>query len=371
MENMALRPQVRFHPTPDFWRNRRVLVTGHTGFKGGWLTLWLSLLGAKVCGLALPPEGRPNFFEAIDLASLCVHRLGDICVQEDVAAAMRASDPEIVFHLAAQSLVRRSYRDPVLTIATNVMGTTHLLEACRTASRIQGIVVLTSDKVYENRERNEPYREDEPLGGHDPYAASKACADLIATSYRRAFLAKQGPPSVALATARAGNVIGGGDWAEDRLLPDLVRAFSTGTIAKIRAPQAVRPWQHVVDVTRGYLMLAQALTTDSMSTPSAVNFGPISGTATVGNIADGFTRAWGNGTSWQTVPDLFGAHEATMLAVDPSVARHSLGWECKIPLHRALEMTASWYRHHAAGASPLKLREFTLTQIADAGCEAT
>jgi len=365
LKDLALPTEARFRPIAEFWRDRRVLVTGHTGFKGGWLTLWLSSLGARVWGMALPPEGPPNFFEAVDLAPLCTHRVGDVRKNDDIAAAVRAADPEIVFHLAAQSLVRRSYRDPLGTIATNVIGTAQLLDACRSAPRLRAAVIVTSDKVYENRERHEPYRENESLGGHDPYAASKACADLITASYRRSFFPDE--TSGALATVRAGNVIGGGDWAEDRLLPDLARAFSANLPGHIRRPQAVRPWQHVVDVTRGYLMLARALAEAKDSCPSAVNLGPKSDGITVGEIADQFTRAWGDNRRWQHDPDPEGAHEAGFLAVDSTLAFESLGWTCEIPVAQALAMSAAWYKRHAEGATPSDLRAFTLAQIAETG----
>lgn len=356
----------RFYPTVEFWRGRRVLVTGHTGFKGGWLTMWLTQLGAHVSGFALLPDRSPNFFEAIKLEHLCDHRLGDIRNIDDLVAAFHAARPEIVFHLAAQALVRQSYRDPLTTIATNVMGTAHVIEACRQSASVRAVVVVTSDKVYENPESSLPHHEDDPLGGHDIYAASKACADIIAQSYSRAHLTATGAIPIFLATARAGNVIGGGDWAEDRLIPDLARAFAAGNAAAVRAPTAIRPWQHVLDVVRGYLMIARALIEQGLLCPRTVNLGPDQTVATVGEIAEGFACEWGNGQTWCNEPEAGAPYEAKYLALDATLALRALGWQTRLTLARSLAMTATWYRLHAAGEGPSGLRKLSLAQIAEA-----
>lgn len=355
-----------FHPTIEFWRGRRVMVTGHTGFKGGWLALWLTKLGATVSGFALAPDGSPSFFEAINLKELCDHQIGDICNLENLVNAVRSAKPEIVFHLAAQALVRRSYRAPLTTIATNVMGTAHLIEACRLAGGVRAIVNITSDKVYENPERSLPHRESDPLGGYDIYSASKACADIIARSYSRAFLNAAGITPISLATVRAGNVIGGGDWAEDRLIPDLVRAFTSGKTAHIRAPRAVRPWQHVLDVTRGYLMIARALIEQNNSCPPAINLGPDLTAMTVGEIADGFAREWGRGAAWCHHVEVDAPKEANHLTLDAALARASIGWKSQFSLAQSLSMTASWYRSHAEDKDEKALRNLSLAQIAEA-----
>ena len=256
---------------PDFWRGRRVLLTGHTGFKGSWLSLWLQAMGAELHGLALAPDSSPALFDEARVAEGMTSHLGDIRDLATVRATFDATRPEVVLHLAAQPLVRASYADPVATYACNVMGTVHELEAARATPGVRAVVNVTTDKVYENREWRWGYREDEPLGGHDPYSSSKACADLVASAYRRSFLQAQG---VRLASARAGNVIGGGDWAADRLVPDLLRAFDAGQSPEIRHPAAVRPWQHVLEPLAGYLLLAQRLCLEGEAFAQAWNFGP-------------------------------------------------------------------------------------------------
>jgi CDP-glucose 4,6-dehydratase len=253
------------------WNGRRVLVTGHTGFKGSWLTLWLNAMGAKVTGLALPPPTEPSLFEAARIGELIHHIEGDVRDPHAVRDAFDASDPEVVFHLAAQPLVRLSYAEPAATYATNVMGTVHVLEAARHAPAVKAIVCITSDKCYENREWTWPYRECDPMGGHDPYSSSKGCAELAISAWRRSFFGDDGP---LLASARAGNVIGGGDWASDRLVPDLVRAFEVGAAPLIRSPHSVRPWQHVLEALRGYIMLAERLLAGEREFADGWNFGP-------------------------------------------------------------------------------------------------
>ena len=336
-------------PDPAFWRDRRVFLTGHTGFKGAWLGLWLHRLGARVHGFALPPESSSL---AADLGTAhLVSTHGDIRDPAALAAAVAAADPEIVLHLAAQSLVRVSYRAPIDTFATNVMGTAHVIEAARHAPRVRALVCVTSDKCYENREWSRAYRETDALGGHDPYSASKACAEILAASWRRSFLTDRTPP-LALATARAGNVIGGGDWAADRLIPDCIRAFVAGRTVAIRNPRATRPWQHVLEPLCGYLILAETLFDRGTDAAAAWNFGPPA--ADVRPVADVVARlaqTWGDGAAWRidAAPQ---PHEAGTLAVDAARARARLGWRPRLTLETALDWTARWYR---AGTDPARL----------------
>lgn len=320
------------------FQGRRVLVTGHTGFKGSWLSLWLTRLGAAVGGLALAPATDPNHFGLLDLPMVSL--LGDIGEPEAVANAFHRLRPEIVFHLAAQPLVRRSYREPVETFAANVMGTVHILEACRNCPDTRAVVVVTSDKCYANQEWAWGYREVDPLGGHDPYSASKAAAEVVAASYRAAFFDGHGP---LLATARGGNVIGGGDWSEDRLLPDLVRAMAAGRPLEIRSPTALRPWQHVLDCLHGYLVLAAGLAGGDRRLADAWNFGPApSANATVSDILDKAARLW-PALRWSTTPAPQ-PHEAGLLCLDSAKAQAILGWRPVWNLDESLTRTISWYR---------------------------
>ncbi|HEV7577166.1 MAG TPA: CDP-glucose 4,6-dehydratase [Caldimonas sp.] len=331
-------------PDRSFWRGKRVLLTGHTGFKGAWLALWLRRLGAEVTGLALR-AADPSLYRLVDLETTIASRVVDLRDAAAVAAAVRAARPEIVFHLAAQALVRASYRDPLATFATNTMGTAHLLDALRDAADVRVAVVVTTDKVYRNREWAYPYREDDALGGHDPYSASKAAAELVAASYRSAFLAAQG---VAIATARAGNVIGGGDWCEDRLIPDAVRAWSTGTVLRVRRSSAVRPWQHVLDPLAGYLRLAQKLW-DSSARADAYNFGPRTDeAASVGEVIALARAAYGVG-EWSADAEAGGPHEAGRLALEVARARSELGVAARWSLAEAVERTMRWYRRQHEG----------------------
>lgn len=350
---------------------RRVLVTGHTGFKGAWLTFWLRELGAEVTGLALPPDTDPSLFSEIELASLCRHLTGDIREAGDLAQHVREASPEVVFHLAAQSLVRRSYREPLATIATNVLGTAHLLEAVREFGRPCAIVVVTSDKCYENREQAAGYREDDPLGGHDTYSASKAAAEIVTAGYRRSFFP---PPKirfhgVALATARAGNVLGGGDWSADRLIPDAVRALGAGEPLRVRNPDSIRPWQHVLDPLAGYLLLGMRLResadAERASYCEAWNFGPGEENArAVAEVAEEFLRRWGSGR-WEPARDGSAPHEAGRLHLSIEKARNRLGWEPRWGFSETIRRTADWYRAHAAGAGAAALRELMRNQIHD------
>jgi CDP-glucose 4,6-dehydratase len=348
------RPQARF------WAGRRVLVTGHTGFKGAWLSLWLAQLGAEVCGFADGVPTVPSLYEAARVADVVESVTGDVRDGDGVAAAVARLRPEIVLHLAAQPLVRRSFADPVPTFAVNVMGTVHVLEAVRRAGGdIRAVVVVTSDKCYENREWPWAYREREAMGGHDPYSASKGAAELVTASYRSSFFG--GDDAAAVATARAGNVIGGGDWAQDRLVPDIARAVAAGEPVRVRNPDAVRPWQHVLNPLAGYLVLAQRLCEDRAAAARAFNFGPAEDDARpVGWIVQRLAQAWGDGAvRFEPDPGPH-PHEAHHLKVDSSLARSVLGWRPGWDLEQALDQTAGWYRATAGGADA---RATTLAQL--------
>lgn len=345
----------------SFWKGRRVLLTGHTGFKGAWLTLWLEKLGAEVTGYALPPVGEPNMFELVHAGrdASAVHDVRDLA---GLRAAVRRCDPQVIFHLAAQALVRKSYQEPVETYATNVMGTVNLLEAARSASSLQAIVVVTSDKCYENREWPWGYREIDPMGGYDPYSNSKGCAELVVSAWRNSYfnVERHAEHGVALATARAGNVIGGGDWSEDRLVPDLLRAFAGGHPAAIRNRNAVRPWQHVLEPLHGYMMLAQKLGTEGPRWAQAWNFGPLDSDARpVSWIADALARAWGGGAGW-TDDGGHHPHEAAWLKLDCSRARQELRWQPRWDLSRALGAIVEWHQAHLRGED---MRDVSLRQI--------
>lgn len=322
-----------------------VLVTGHTGFKGSWLCLWLRELGAQVSGIARDPDSTPNHWNLLQLDVL--DRRVDVRDFASLSQAIDSIRPAIVFHMAAQPLVRRSYRDPLETWSTNVMGTANVLEACRGTASVRAIVIITTDKCYENREWHWGYRESDQLGGHDPYSASKAAAELVAASYRTAFWGgSNGAPL--LATARAGNVIGGGDWSEDRLIPDLVRALAAQQPLEIRSPQATRPWQHVLEPLSGYLALGQRLIEGNAQFAQAWNFGPdLEGNQSVREILEGLRAHWPQ-LEWRLGNSLH-PHEAKLLYLDSSKARQELGWKPVWGLERTLAATADWYRDHYAG----------------------
>lgn len=325
------------------YQDRKVLLTGHTGFKGSWLALWLAQLGARVTGAALPPGTMPNHWDLLGL-NLADHRL-DMRDGAAVAELVAGAQPEIVFHLAAQPLVRRSYRDPLETWSTNVMGTANLLEACRQAPSVRAIVVITSDKCYENLERPAGYRETDRLGGHDPYSASKAAAELVVASYRRAFFDAPNAPLVA--SARAGNVIGGGDWSEDRLIPDLVRALVGRSSLEIRSPHATRPWQHVLESLSGYLLLGQRLLEGRRDLAEGWNFGPeTEGNRTVAEMLKRLSAHWPE-LAWQPSTRLE-PHEAALLHLDSAKAKAQLGWKPIWGLDETLTATAGWYRRFLA-----------------------
>ncbi len=343
------------------WRDRKVFLTGHTGFKGGWLALWLQHLGARVSGFALAPPTTPSVFELAQVQRGMVSTIGDIRNRSALEAALRASEAEVVFHLAAQPLVRRSYAQPFETYETNVLGTVRLLEAVRATPSVRAVVVVTSDKCYDNKEWAWGYRENEPLGGFDPYSSSKACAELVTAAYRSSFFqaATAGAP-VALASARAGNVIGGGDWAEDRLLPDILRAFAAARPVRIRNPRARRPWQHVLEPLSGYLQLAAALLADGPAHARAWNFGPgDEADRTVQWIVQRAAELWGDDARWEL--DSGGQpHEAEQLRLDSTCARSQLHWSPRWNLEQALERVVDWHRAQRAGRN---MREFTLAQI--------
>ena len=335
-------------PSHQFWAGRRVLLTGHTGFKGAWCARWLSRLGADVFGLSLPPEEGQTLWEASGRPGDHAVGFGDIRDADQVAGVFARVQPNIVLHMAAQALVHRSYDDPKETFDTNVMGLVHILDAARATQSVRAIVNVTSDKCYENREQVWAYRENEPMGGSDPYSASKGCSELVTASYRRSFFSRG---DQLLASGRAGNVIGGGDWSRDRLIPDCVRAFTAGQAVSIRNRQATRPWQHVLEPLSGYLLLAQALVERGNEVADGWNFGPPDDDAWhVGRVADTLVSLWGDGASWHEDENAW-PHEAMLLRVDATKARVGLGWRPRLDTATALAWTIEWYRAVLGGAS--------------------
>lgn len=330
----------------DFWRGKKVLLTGHTGFKGSWLSLWLQKLGAEVVGFALDPPTEPSLFAAAQVAQGMHSIIGDVRDGQRLQEVVRAHQPEIVFHLAAQPLVRYSYKDPIETLSTNVMGTANMLEAVRHSNSVRVVVSITSDKCYENKEWHWGYREVDALGGHDPYSASKAAAELVIATYRNSYFspATYQQHGVAVASTRAGNVIGGGDWAMDRLLPDIMRALMAGEPVLIRSPRATRPWQHVLEPLNGYIMLAECLWQDGPRFAQAWNFGPQDDDVKpVSWIVDYVTQIWGEGASW-VMDGAEQPHENTFLKLDCSLAKSQLGWAPKLNLATALEWIVAWFQ---------------------------
>ncbi len=348
---------------PAFWSGKRVCLTGHTGFKGSWLALWLARLGAEVRGYSLPPSTVPSLHALAGATGGLQSEIADIRDLERLKTSFQDFRPEIVLHLAAQPLVRRSYVDPVETYSTNVMGTVNLLEAVRACGSVRSVVVVTSDKCYENREWQWGYRENEPMGGYDPYSNSKGCSELVTASYRSSFFnaSRYADHGVAIATGRAGNVIGGGDWSEDRLVPDILRALAVGESANIRNPHAVRPWQHVMEPLRGYLMLAERLYVDGPRWAEPWNFGPSDAdTQPVSWIADRLVGLWGNRAAWHTEAQADAPHEASWLKLDCSKARQTLGWIPRWNLMQSLSAIVEWQRAWLDGADMAKV---TLEQI--------
>jgi CDP-glucose 4,6-dehydratase len=338
MEDLGLSAN---HMNPQFWRDKRVFLTGHTGFKGSWLSLWLQSLGAEVQGFALAAPTSPSLFEEARVGEGMASLFADVRDLDAVRRCMSAFKPDVVLHMAAQALVRPSYTDPVGTYATNVMGTVHVLEAARHVDSVRCIVNVTTDKCYENREWVWGYREDEPMGGHDPYSNSKGCSELVTSAYRRSFFQKNGP---ALASARAGNVIGGGDWAADRLVPDILRAFESGVPVRVRNPNATRPWQHVLEPLGGYLTLAEHLWLKGQDVAEGFNFGPMDHDARpVQWIVEQMASAWGDSASWQQDGGEH-PHEAHYLKLDISKARQRLGWQPRWSLDLALQRIVQWHR---------------------------
>lgn len=324
----------------DFWRDKRVFVTGHTGFKGSWLSLWLGDMGATVKGYALEPPTNPSLFEQAHVADVIESDIGDIRDLNRLSGSMRAFNSDILIHMAAQPLVRLSYKDPIQTYDTNVMGTVKVLEAARSCQNLKAIINVTTDKCYENREWVWGYRENEPMGGYDPYSSSKGCAELVTSAYRRSFMQEQG---IGLASVRAGNVVGGGDWAEDRLVPDILRAFEQDKPVIVRNPAATRPWQHVLEPLSGYLMLAQKLYAEPERYASGWNFGPLDEDAKpVGAILDLMVAQW-PGARWELDGGVH-PHEAGYLKLDISKARTELGWEPTWGLKKTLGKIIQWHR---------------------------
>jgi CDP-glucose 4,6-dehydratase len=347
----------------SFWKNRRVFLTGHTGFKGSWLSLWLNELGADSTGYAIDPPTQPNLFEQASVAKVIRSIYGDVRDLAQLRTAVDQCRPEVVIHMAAQSVVRRGYDDPVETYSSNVMGTVNVLEALRQAQRPCAVVIVTSDKCYQSRNSGPGYREEEPMGGRDPYSNSKGCAELVTAAYRESFFpsALIERHGVTVASARAGNAIGGGDWTSDQLIPDLMRAFLTGKPCLIRNPLAIRPWQFVLEPLRGYLMLAEKLSEDGRTFGSAWNFGPVEADAQpVSRIADKMVALWGGRASWSQDPAVHPA-EAQFLKLDASKARDILGWSPLLPLDLALSYIVDWYQAFEAGCD---LGTLTRQQIA-------
>lgn len=347
--------------SPQFWRGKRVLLTGHTGFKGSWLALWLRSLGAEVTGFSLDPGTEPSLFELAGVAEGINDQRGDLRDLGALLELIAETQPEIVLHLAAQPLVREGYRDPLGTYSSNVMGTLNLLEAIRQVGGVRACVLVTTDKVYANQEWLWPYRENEPLGGHDPYSSSKACCELLAQSYAASFFAveRYAEHGLALATARAGNVLGGGDFAADRLIPDVLKAWSAKAPVTLRNPQAVRPWQHALEPLAGYLLLAAELYQQGPAFAGAWNFGPREADMrSVGDVVQLLATRWAHSPGLRIEPS--DMHEAGLLRLDSSRARQLLGWEPRWSLQQCLEQTLDWHLAWKAGKD---MREVTLTQL--------
>lgn len=343
---------------PQFWKGKRVYLTGHTGFKGSWLSLWLSSMGAIVKGFALEPNTNPALFTIAHISDVIDSEIGDIRELDSVKKSMLGFNPDILIHMAAQPLVRLSYQEPIATYATNVMGTAHVLEAARYCGNLKAIVSVTTDKVYENREWVWGYREDEPMGGYDPYSSSKGCAELVTSAYRRSFFSETSSP--ALASARAGNVIGGGDWALDRLIPDAIRSFEKKEPVIIRNPLSTRPWQHVLEPLSGYLMLAESLYQNGHEYTGAWNFGPEdSDCKSVSWILDKMVSTWEDGAAWQLDKNPQ-PHEAKFLKLDCSKAKAGLQWHPLWNIEMVIDMIYDWQQHFKQGGN---MQDYCLQEI--------
>ena len=351
----------------DVYKGKRILITGHTGFKGSWLSLWLKELGADVIGYALEPPTKPNLFEVLSLNEKVTHIIGDVRDEKHLHSVFEKYQPEFVFHLAAQPLVRLSYKEPKLTYETNVMGTVNVLEAVRKTDSVRSCIIVTSDKCYENREWIYGYRETDSIGGYDPYSSSKGCAELVTAAYRSAFYNPKDYEkihNVALSSVRAGNVIGGGDWGEDRLIPDCIRALSQNKAINIRNPQATRPWQYILEPLTGYLLLGALMYEDGAKYSSAWNFGPNDESIkTVAELVKRVIKYWGGGT--YTIDTLNHPHEAAFLKLDASKARALLGWKPIYDIYEAVEKTINWYKNFYNGMRKEKLYEFTAEEIGE------
>ncbi len=344
----------------NFWQGKKVFLTGHTGFKGSWLSLWLQELGATVCGYALEPNTQPNLFTLAQVAKNMQSIIDDICDFEKLSSAIKQFQPDIILHLAAQPLVRYSYENPIETYSTNVMGTVNLLEAAKQCESVKVVVNVTTDKCYENKEWVWGYRENEPMGGHDPYSNSKACSELVTSAYRDSFYTKAG---VALASARAGNVIGGGDWSKDRLIPDIISNIIAGQNIEIRYPDAIRPWQHVLESVSAYLLLAKKCFNEPKIYAEAWNFGPhLQEVIPVRNIVEQMLKKWNSQVKWLDVSDKDTPHETNYLKLDIAKAMGKLHWQPKLTLSNALDLTVEWYKVWHKGEN---MRELTLKQIKD------
>jgi len=344
----------------NIYNSKKVLVTGHTGFKGGWLSLWLKELGAEVIGYSLDPPTQPSFFESLDLKNKLIHIIGDVRDEKHLLSVFEKYQPEFVFHLAAQSLVRFSYQEPRLTYETNVMGTVNILEAIRKSKSVKAAVIITSDKCYENKEWIYGYRENDSIGGYDPYSSSKGCAELIVSAYRRSYFENLG---IALSSARAGNVIGGGDWQEDRLVPDCISTLSKGEAIKIRNPNATRPWQYILEPLSGYLLLALKMSEDRIKFSGAWNFGPTDyDILTVGELTKKTIDYWGSG-SYEIEKSSENFHEANLLKLDCSKAHSLVKWHSIYNVDEAIKKTLGWYKKHYEGIKDKELYDFTVSQI--------
>jgi len=351
----------------NIYNSKKVLVTGHTGFKGGWLSLWLKELGAEVIGYSLDPPTQPSFFRAVGLKNKMIHIIGDIRDEKHLLSVFEKYQPEFVFHLAAQSLVRFSYKEPRLTYETNVIGTVSILEAIRKNKGVRAAVIITSDKCYENKEWIYGYRENDPVGGYDPYSSSKGCAELVVSAYRRSFLnpINQNDRKIAISSARAGNVIGGGDWREDRLIPDCIKSLSENKSIIIRNPDAIRPWQHVLEPLSGYLLLGAKMYEDGAKFNGAWNFGPSdSDLITVEEITKKIVSYWGSG-KYKNEISIKNPHEAKLLKLDCSKAHIFLGWKPVYNIYETIKRTVNWYKYFYNGVEKEKLSKITINEIWD------